>query len=145
MFHLRAEKAPGEIVGYQRGGKGTQKPIVEFTTAAGEKVTFTESTTISGAEILLIPLLLFMLLFKRNKVDQVLTSGVTVLYNRNNPQRARINSIATLYGMQLFLIIVGGGIALSGQPWIRELFAPLVALRTNTEHFIVHMFDGWLR
>lgn len=128
FFYLRAQKTEGVIVGYANSRKGGQKPIVEFSLPDGQKITFTESTSISGAEILLLPVILFLYFFQKQKLDKVTSPAVSVLYDPRNPQRARLNSFGTLYGVQLFLIIIGTGIAMSGIPWIRELFQPLVDL-----------------
>ncbi len=98
---LRYEKASGTVVGYdtQRGGKGSgsQAEIVEFQLPNGEKVTFTDKAYLNRL---------------------ILWGGqtVSVLYDPNQPTRARVNKFSTLYLLPIVLTLVGAGIILSGLP-----------------------------
>src|SRR5689334_9724598 len=79
---IRCEKTTGTVVGYdtQRGGKGSgaQAEIVEFQLPNGEKVTFTDKAYLS-------------------RFIEWEGQTVSVLYDPNQPTRARVNKFSTLY------------------------------------------------
>jgi hypothetical protein len=101
VFTLRAQKTRGTVVGYKTSrsakGGGGQAEIVEFSGADGKTVQFTE---------------------KAYRTRFILREGhtVNVLYDPNNPSRARINSFATLYLAPVILAVVGIGMILFNLP-----------------------------
>jgi hypothetical protein len=101
LFTLRAQKTTGTVVGYRtsrsaRGGGG-EAEIVEFTGPDGKTVQFTEKVY-------------------RTRIIQREGHTVNVLYDPNNPGRARINSFATLYMIPFILAVVGIGMVLFSLP-----------------------------
>jgi hypothetical protein len=101
LFTLRAKKTSGTVVGYRtsrsaRGGGG-EAEIVEFTGPDGNTIQFTEKVY-------------------RARIIQREGHTVNVLYDPNNPSRARINSFATLYLIPVILAVVGIGMILFNFP-----------------------------
>jgi hypothetical protein len=97
LFTLRGKKTSGTVVGYRtsrsaRGGGG-EAEIVEFTGPDGNTVQFTEKVY-------------------RTRIIQREGHTVNVMYDPNNPQKARINSFWTLYSTPTILLIVGAGLVL---------------------------------
>jgi len=95
-FRWRSKTAIGTVIGQDAvsgidGGDDLYAPIVEFQLPDGKKITFTEKVYSSQG----IPDYLFQifskLVFKRDP------EKVTVLYDPNNPQKARVNSFGNLY------------------------------------------------
>ena len=101
LFTLRAQKTTGTVVGYRTSrsakGGGSQAEIVEFTGPDGKTVQFTEKVY-------------------RTRIIQREGHTVNVLYDPNNPSRARINSFATLYLIPVILAVVGIGMILFNLP-----------------------------
>ena len=105
LFSLRAQKTTGTVVGYKtsrsaRGGGG-EAEIVEFIGPDGKTVQFTEKVY-------------------RTRIIQMEGHTVNVLYDPNNPSRARINSFATLYLIPFILAVVGIGLVLFNLPMFHE-------------------------
>jgi hypothetical protein len=97
---LRYEKTTGTVVGYRtsRGPRGGgQAEIVEFTGPDGKTVQFTEKV------------------YSTRLIER---SGhtVRVLYDPNNPGRARMNSFGTLYLFPILLTVIGVCMVLSQTP-----------------------------
>lgn len=97
LFTLRAEKTTGTVVDYRsrRSSKGgvTHAEVVEFQGPDGRTVQFVEKTY-------------------RSRFVMNTGHTVNVLYDPNQPEKARINSFAALYSTPLILLIVGGGLFL---------------------------------
>jgi hypothetical protein len=101
LFSLRAKKTTGTVVGYRtsrsaKGGSG-QAEIVDFSGPDGKTIQFTEKVY-------------------RTRIIQREGHTVNVLYDPNNPSRARINSFATLYLIPAILAVVGIGLILFNLP-----------------------------
>jgi hypothetical protein len=101
LFTLRAQKTMGTVVGYRTSrsakGGGGQAEIVEFSGPDGRTVQSTEKVY-------------------RTRIIQREGHTVNVLYDPNNPSRARINSFATLYLIPAILAVVGIGLILFNLP-----------------------------
>jgi hypothetical protein len=101
LFSLRAQKTTGTVVGYRTSrsakGGGGQAEIVDFIGPDGKTIQFTEKVY-------------------RTRIIQREGHTVNVLYDPNNPSRARINSFATLYLIPVILAMVGIGLILFNLP-----------------------------
>lgn len=99
-----AQRARGKIVDYVEhcSGSGvddcTSSPRVEFTTATGQNITFTNklssSTTVGNT----------------TKADTALGSEVAILYDKNDPHNARIDSIMNRWFLPFASAIFGVGL-----------------------------------
>ena len=98
---FRYEKTTGTVVGYKTSrnpkGGGGEAEIVEFKGPDGKTVEFTEKVY-------------------RTRLIQREGHTVKVIYDPNNPTRARINSFSTLYFFPVILTVVGTLLILSQTP-----------------------------
>jgi len=125
LFSLRAQRTTGTVVGYKssrsaRGGGG-EAEIVEFTGPDGKTVQFTEKVY-------------------RTRIIQMEGHTVKVLYDPNNPQRARINSFATLYLIPIILAVVGIALILFNLPMFHAPMQKLLEWLTE----LVKKLPWWL-
>jgi hypothetical protein len=120
-LRLRSKEAIGTVIGHDTVSSGDDlyAPIVEFLLPDGRKITFTEKTH-SNETILDILYKLFSKLVLKQDTDKV-----RVLYDPNNPQKARVNSFGTIYFMPAFLFIIGFCIILYSIPVFQNFFAPI--------------------
>ena len=106
LFTLRAERTTGTVVGYEtrRGSKGgaTQAEVVEFQGPDGKTVKFVEKTS-------------------RSRFIMNTGHEVNVLYNPDNPSKARINSFWTLYVSPIILLLVGLSLLIFNLPMFSGL------------------------
>ena len=122
---LRYEKTTGTMIGYktQRGGKGSgsQAEIVEFQLPNGEKITFTDKAYL-------------------NRWIEWGDHPVSVLYDPNQPTRARVNKFSTLYVLPIVLTLVGIGMLLSSFPMFQGPMQKLM----DTLQKIIDNLPWWL-
>ncbi len=120
-FRLRSKQAIGTIIGHDTVSDGNDlyAPIVEFQLPDGRKITFTEKTH-SNENILDILYKLFSKFVLKQDLDKV-----RVLYDPNNPQKARVNSFGTLYVMPAFLFLIGFCIILYSIPVFHDFLTPI--------------------
>lgn len=121
---LRSKKAIGTVISHDAssgidGGGDLYAPIVEFQLPDGKKITFTEKTH-SNENILDILYKLFSKFVLKRDSDKV-----QVLYDPNNPQKARVNSFGTLYYMPAFLFLIGFCIILYSIPVFHDFLSPI--------------------
>lgn len=106
LFTLRAERTTGIVVDYEtrRGSKGgaTQAEVVEFQGPDGKTVRFVEKTS-------------------RSRFIMNTGHEVNVLYDPDNPEKARINSFWTLYISPIILLIVGLSLMIFNVPMFSGL------------------------
>ena len=132
-FRLRSSEAIGTIVDYHTGqGKygEVSAPVVEFQVPDGRKFTFTEKKhtnetifdTVSD---------LFSKFFLKKDPNQV-----KVLYDPNDPQKARVNAFAYLYFMPTILFLIGICTILYAFPVFRDLFTPIFNFIDRLASFI---------
>lgn len=122
-FRLRSKQAVGTIIGQSsgRGKHGTMySPIVEFELPDGKKITFTEPSSSNENIFDMIYDVLNHFVFKKDP------NQVKVLYDPNDPQKARINSFKHLYVIPTILFFVGFCMILYTIPLFHELFQPIL-------------------
>jgi hypothetical protein len=122
-FRLRSSEAIGTIVDYHTSdGEYGQlsAPIVEFQLPDGGKITFTEKIH-SNETILDIVSGLFRKFALKQDVNKV-----KVLYDPNDPQKARVNTFGNLYFMPFILSLIGLCMILYAVPVTREFFTPVL-------------------
>lgn len=117
-FRMRSAQAVGTIVDYH-GDREVTAPVVEFQLPDGTKVTFTEPTHTNETFIDVISDLLNTFVLKKD-INQV-----NVLYDPNNPQKARVNRFKYLYFFPFLLFIIGSCIILYAIPFFRDILAPI--------------------
>lgn len=120
VSRLRSSTANGTIIDHVAGSSDgdVSAPIIEFQLPDGRKITFTG--TYSNQTILDMLYGAFIkYVLKRD------TSQVKVLYDPNNPQKARVNSFGNIYFMPVILFIIGLGIIMYAIPAVREFFTPI--------------------
>ena len=121
-FRMRSREAIGTIIDYDIGHSEhgeVSAPIVEFQLPDGTKITFTEPTH-SNETILDVVSDLFSKFALKKDLNKV-----KVIYDPNNPQKARVNTFGNLYFMPALLFLIGAGIILYTIPAAREFFTPI--------------------
>ena len=101
---LRYKKTVGTVVGQDVVGNDTDQlsaPIVEFETPDGRKIVFTEKVHSNETILDIIGNLAAVFVLKKDP------NKVRVLYDPNDPQKARVNNFANLYMFPLVLFIFG--------------------------------------
>ena len=132
-FRLRAKEAPGVIVGQSTAqGKYGQifSPIVEFQLPDGRKITFTEPVHSSESIFDLISDAINKFALKKD-LDQV-----TVLYDPNNPEKARVKAFTYLYMMPTLLFVIGACMILYTIPAIHDLSQPILDFLERVTKFL---------
>ena len=124
ISNLRYSVAIGTITGYH-GAAGADNtdvfaPIVEFQLPDGRKITFTEKTH-SNETIFDMLYHAFLKYVLKKDVTQV-----KVLYDPNNPQKARVNSISNIYWMPIVMLVIGVCIILNSIPAIDNFITGIV-------------------
>ncbi len=117
-FRMRSVQAVGTIV-YYHGGSETTAPVVEFQLPDGTKVTFTEPTHTNTTMLDLVIDFIDGFVLKKD------LSKVNVLYDPNNPQKARVHNFTYFYFMPILLFIIGSCIVLYAIPVFHGLLAPI--------------------
>lgn len=114
---LRSSRAVGRIIDYESGSTDgeTAAPIIEFQTPDGRTFTFKGIFSNETVFDMLYGVFLIYVL-KRD------TSLVRVLYDPNDPQKARVNSFGNIYFLPVLLFIVGLCIMLSSIPMFSPVF-----------------------
>jgi len=110
---LRYKRTVGTIVGQHTVDGETQQlsaPIVEFATPDGRKITLTEKVHSSESIFDILGNLVASLAFKKD------LSRVPVLYDPNDPQKARVSTLANLYMLPIVLFAFGIVVMLSTLP-----------------------------
>jgi hypothetical protein len=118
-FQLRSKRAAGTIVGYHGREGSRQAPIVEFQLPDGRKVTFTEPTHSTESIFDNISDLFNQFVLKKD------LNQVTVLYDPNNPEKARVNSFIYLYIMPALLFVIGFCMVLYAIPVFHDMLQPV--------------------
>lgn len=125
FFTLRAEKTTGTVVGYRskRGNKGgvTHAEVVEFQGPDGRTVQFVEKAY-------------------RSRFTMNTGHTVNVLYDPNKPDKARINSFATLYLAPIILLVVGAGLVLFNMPMFNGVMQKILDFLMN----LIDKLPSWL-
>lgn len=124
VFRLRSKTAIGTVIGQDAnpgidGGNDMYAPIVEFQLPDGRKITFTEKVHSSAGLLDILYRALSKFVLKRDH------DKVSVLYDPNDPQKARVNSFGTLYFIPAFLFLIGFCIILYSIPVFHGLLAPI--------------------
>ena len=122
-FRLRSKEAIGTIVDTHTGqGELGQisAPIVEFQLPDGKKVTFTEKTHSNETIFDMIGSIFSKFVLKKD------LNQVRVLYDPNNPEKARVNSFNYLYFMPVSLLLIGFCIILYAIPMFHDILAPIL-------------------
>lgn len=117
-FRMRSIQTVGTIIDYH-GNSETTAPVVEFQLPDGTKVTFTEPTHTNETIFDMISDLFNKFVLKKD------LNQVTVLYDPNNPQKARVNSFTYLYFMPVLLFAIGFCIILYAIPIFHDLLTPI--------------------
>lgn len=122
-FRLRSKEAVGTIVDYHTGqgeyGE-VSAPVVEFQLPDGKKITFTEKTHTNETIFDMIGGI-FSKFFLKKDLNQI-----RVLYDPNNPEKARVNSFNYLYFMPVSMFVIGSCIILYTIPFFHDIFAPIL-------------------
>lgn len=122
-FRLRSLETTGTIIDYHtsRGIYGDiSAPVVEFRLPDGRTITFTEKTHTSGTIFDLLSDLFSRFVLKKD------TNSVKVLYDPNDPQKARVNTFTYLYFIPTLLFVIGLGLILFTIPAFREFLIPII-------------------
>ncbi len=117
-FRMRSMHAVGTIIDYH-GDSETQAPVVEFQLPDGTKVTFTESTHTSEGIVEFLIDLISRFVMKKD------LNTVNVLYDPNNPQKARVNNFTYFYFMPILMFAIGFCIILYAIPMFRDILTPI--------------------
>jgi hypothetical protein len=117
MSRLRSSVATGTIIGHDAGSADgdVSAPIVEYQLPDGRKITFTDKVY-SNQTILDLLYELFLKYILKRDTDQV-----KVLYDPNNPQKARVNSFGNIYFMPIILFLIGLFISLYAIPGVHDI------------------------
>lgn len=126
ISRLRSTTAIGTIVDHVSGSTDgdMSAPVIEFQVPDGRKFTFTgmySNTTIPE------------MLYEAYR-EYVLKKDVTqvrVLYDPNNPQNARVNSIGNIYLMPIILFGIGICIILYSIPMFANVLTPIFKFIEN--------------
>src|SRR5687767_195987 len=125
FINLRYEKTTGTVVRYKTSrnpkGGGGEAEIVEFQGPDGKTVQFTEKVY-------------------KTRLIQREGHTVKVLYDPNNPTRARINGFSTLYFFPVILTVVGTLMILSQTPMFSGPIQKLLDILKS----IVDKIPWWL-
>lgn len=122
-FRLRSSEAIGTIVDYHTSdGEYGQlsAPIVEFELPDGRKITFTEQTHSNETVFDIVSDLFSKFVLKKD------LNKVRVIYDPNDPQKARVNTFGNLYFMPVILFSIGLCLILYAIPVTREFFTPVL-------------------
>jgi hypothetical protein len=127
VFRLRSKTAIGTIIGEDAmpgvdGGSDLSAPIVEFQLPDGRKITFTEKVHSNETILDFLYKLFSQYVLKRDMTK------VLVLYNPNDPQKARVNSFSNLYFMPVLLFFIGFCMVLYGIPFSHSFLDPIFKL-----------------
>jgi hypothetical protein len=115
---LRSKEAIGTVIGQDAAsfeGSELYAPIVEFQLPDGRKITFTEKMH-SNENILDSLFNLFSKFVLKRDLDKV-----KVLYDPNNPQKARVNTFGNLYFMPAIIFAIGIFLILYAIPMFRDI------------------------
>lgn len=120
ISRLRSSTAIGTIIDHAAGSTDgdVSAPVIEFQVPDGRKFTFTgmySNTTIP--EMLYEAFLKYVL---KKDITQV-----TVLYDPENPQKARVNSFGNIYIMPIILFSIGVCIILYSIPMFSNFLIPI--------------------
>lgn len=118
---LHSSRAVGRIINYESGSTDgdVAAPIIEFQVPDGRKFTF--KGAFSNATILDALYEAFLkYVLKRDD------SLVRVLYDPNDPQKARVNSIGNIYFMPIILFLFGSCMILYAIPATRGIFTQII-------------------
>lgn len=118
---LRSSRAVGRIINYESGSTDgdVAAPIIEFQVPDGRKFTFKGAfSNETMLDALYEAFLKYVL-----KRDAAL---VRVLYDPNDPQKARVNSIGNIYLMPIILFLFGACILLYAIPATRGIFTQVI-------------------
>jgi hypothetical protein len=117
VSRFRSSTANGTIIDHVSGSSDgdVSAPVIEFQVPDGRKFTFTGTYRNQTILDMLYEVFLKYVL-KRNETQ------VKVLYDPNNPQKARVNSFGNIYFMPIILFIIGMCIILSSIPMFKPLF-----------------------
>ncbi len=118
VARLRSKEAIGTVIGQDANsfeGSELYAPIVEFQLPDGRKITFTEKMH-SNETILDILYNLFSRFVLKRDLDKV-----KVLYDPNNPQKARVNTFGNLYFMPAIVFLIGIFLILYAIPMFRDI------------------------
>lgn len=122
-FRLRSKEAVGTIVDYHTGqgeyGE-VSAPVVEFQLPDGKKITFTEKTHTNETIFDMIGGIFSKFVLKKD------LNQVRVLYDPNNPEKARVNSFNYLYFMPVSMFVIGSCIILYAIPFFHDILAPIL-------------------
>jgi len=127
-FRMRSIETVGTIVNYV-GNSETQAPVVEFQLPDSTKVTF---TGIYSSQNILEELFDAFLQHGLKKDP----SQVRVLYDPNNPQKARINSFSNMYFVPVLLFVIGFCIILYAIPFFHDILAPIFNFIDRVSKFL---------
>jgi Protein of unknown function (DUF3592) len=119
-LRLRSKTAVGSIIGYEAGSTDgdVSAPIIEFQLPDGRKFTFTG--TYSNETIIDTLYEAFRKYILKRDITQV-----NILYDPNNPQKARVNSFSNLYLMPVILFLIGFCLILYAIPVFHNILDPI--------------------
>ncbi len=121
-FRLRSKEAIGIIIDYHTGQSEYGQvfaPVVEFQLPDGKKITFTEKTHSNETIFDMIAGIFSKFVLKKD------LNQVRVLYDPNNPEKARVNSFSYLYFMPASLLVIGFCIILYSIPIFHDILEPI--------------------
>jgi hypothetical protein len=110
LFLLRSETTEGEIIGDDReeNNEGTiARTMVEFKTKDGQTIQFTDSALVDDSFAIMG--ILYSLLVKGKNYNKVM-----VVYDPNNPKRARIKNFLFFYFWPMVIGLIGLAICVGG-------------------------------
>lgn len=120
VSRLRSNTATGTIIDHAAGSTDgdVSAPVIEFQVPDGRKFTFTGIYSNSTIPDMLYEAFLKYVLKKD-------TTQVRVLYDPNNPQKARVNSFGNIYFMPIILFGIGVCIILYSIPMFSNFLTPI--------------------
>jgi hypothetical protein len=122
---LRYKNTVGTVVGEDVVNSDTDQlsaPIVEFETPDGRKFTFTEKVHTSESILYSIGKLAAAIALRKDP------GKVLVLYDPNDPQKARVSNLGNLYMLPLVLFAVGLFLILFTIPGFEDFLRKLNAI-----------------
>ena len=125
VSHLRYKKTIGTVVGQDVLSGDTDQlsaPIVEFETPDGSKIVFTEKVHSNETILDTLATLAAAIAFRKDP------NKVMVLYDPNDPLKARVNNFGNLYMFPLALFAIGLLIILFTIPGFEDLVRKLTAI-----------------
>ena len=122
---LRLKRTVGTVVGQHVVDSDTDQlsaPIVEFETPDGNKITFTEKVHSNETILDVLGQLAAGIALRKDP------NKVMVLYDPNDPQKARVSNFGNRYMLPLVLFACGLFIILYTIPGFEDLFGKLTAI-----------------